>query len=397
MRILLTSEARFERAPDGTVWASAASGSTIWNRYLEVFSAVKLAARMVDVQYPSAGCVQASTPGLTFCALPPYSGLGGFARSGRTVRAAETDAVRVCPAVVVRSPSPIAYLAARSALRMGRRYGAQIVGDPDQVFSPGAFQHPLRVPLRYAVTAAQKYVARHAAAVMFVTSQVLQRKYPAEGRVFAGSDVALDDDAFIAERSFERHESKPFTLVTVAALDQPYKGIAILLDALSELRQTGRFVQLFVAGAGVLLPELEARAQSLGLNSNVQFMGQLDREGVRRMLDAGDVFVLPSLTEGLPRALLEAMARGLPAIATNVGGIPELLPPEDLVPPRNATALARRLRDLMDDAVARRAMGERNRDIAYRFHERVQAPLRRAFLLAVRDACAAATREAVCA
>src|SRR5919202_1414814 len=110
MRILLTSEARFERAPDGTVWASAASGSAIWNRYLEVFSGVMLAARIADVQEPSAGCVQASTPGLTFCALPPYSGLEGFARSGRTVNTAVTDAVRLCPAIVVRSPSPIAYL-----------------------------------------------------------------------------------------------------------------------------------------------------------------------------------------------------------------------------------------------------------------------------------------------
>jgi glycosyltransferase involved in cell wall biosynthesis len=397
MRILLTSEARFERPPDGTLWAAASSGSAMWNRYLEVFSSVLLVARVFDVKEPSAGCVQASTPGLTFCALPPYSGFQGFIRCRRAVRAAVAEAVRACPVVVVRSPSPVAFLAARCTRELGRPYGAQIVGDPDQVFSPGAFRHPLRVPLRYALTAAQRYVARHAAAVMFVTRRALQRKYPAHGRVFSGSDVALDDDAFSRERTVERHESKPFSLVTVAALDQPYKGLAVLLEALAKLRQMGRPATLTVAGAGALLRNFEAQARSLGVQGEVEFRGQLDQAGVRRTLDAADLFVLPSLTEGLPRALLEAMARGLPAIATDVGGIPELLPPECLVRPRDAAALARRIRDVMDDAAARQAMGQRNRSVAFEYHERLQAPMRHAFLLAVREACAGAMREAACA
>jgi glycosyltransferase involved in cell wall biosynthesis len=397
MRILLTSEARFERAPDGTVWASAPSRGAIWSRYLDVFSSVTLVARIFDVREPSPGYVQASTPGLAFCPLPPYSGVHGFVRHGRSVQAAVADAVRTCPAVVVRSPSPVAYLAARCTLDMGRPYGAQIVGDPDQVFSRGGFRHPFRVPLRYTVTAAQRYVARHAAAVMFVTRHVLQRKYPARGHVFSGSDVALDDGAFVAARSFEWDQSKPFTLVTVAALDQPYKGVSILLDTLSQLRRAGRPVSLLVAGTGALIHELEAQARSLGLGGDVRFMGQLDQQGVRCALDAADLFVLPSLTEGLPRALLEAMARALPAIATEVGGIPELLPPDCLVPPRNPAALARRIEEFIDDPAARRAAGLRNRSVACEYHDRVQGALKRAFLLAIRDVCAAATREAACA
>jgi len=369
----------------------------MWKRYLEVFSSVTLVARIFHVQEPAAGCVQASTPGLTFCALPAYSGLLGFARYEHTIRAAVADAVRACPVVVVRSPSPVAYLAARCTRELGRPFGAQIVGDPDQVFSPGAFHHPLRVPLRLAVTAAQRYVARHAAAVMFVTRQTLQRKYPAQGRVFSGSDVALDDEAFTAERSFECDKSKPFTLVTVAALDQPYKGIPVLVEAVAALRRAGRPARLIVAGAGALQRDFEAQARSLDVQGDIEFRGQLDAAGVRHALDGADLFVLPSLTEGLPRALLEAMARGLPAIATDVGGIPELLPPECLVPPKNALALARRIREVMDDPIARRSMGQHNRSVAFEYHERIQAPRRHAFLLAVREACIAAMREAACA
>jgi len=194
-----------------------------------------------------------------------------------------------------------------------------------------------------------------------------------------------------------RREDVALTLITVASLEQPYKGVAVLLDAVSELRRSGRPVKLLVVGDGELMGELQAQAQSLGIASNVEFLGQLDREGVQRALDRADVFVLPSLTEGLPRALLEAMARGLPAVATTVGGIPELLPADCLVPPRNAIALARRLHEVMATPTALMAMAQKNQEVARAYHDRVQAPIRRAFLLAVRDVSSAGHCEAACA
>jgi glycosyltransferase involved in cell wall biosynthesis len=141
------------------------------------------------------------------------------------------------------------------------------------------------------------------------------------------------------------------------------------------------------------MPDLRARARSLGIESTVEFLGQVDRDGVRRALDAADLFVLPSLTEGLPRALLEAMAKGLPAVASAVGGIPELLPPECLVPPGEVHRLAERIQQLMSSDAARAAAAERNRGVAGAYHERKQSAIRRAFCQAVRDACS--TRSAV--
>lgn len=397
MRVLLTSEAKFERTADGTIWAPTPNGCSLWGRHLDVFSAVLILARVADVREPSSGCVQASGDGITFGPLPPYSGFGGLLRNSQDVHAVVSRAVRACPAIIVRSPSPVAYLAAR-LMHVGRRpFAAQIVGDPDQVFSAGAFRHPLRVPLRHAAAAAQRQVTRNASVVMFVTRNVLQRKYPSRGRVFSGSDVVLDDAAFIGERPLRRREDGPFTLITVASLDQPYKGIAVLLDAVGELVRSGQQVKLIVVGGGALMGELRAQAQSLGISANVEFLGQLDREGVQRALDRADLFVLPSLTEGLPRALLEAMARRLAAVATSVGGIPELLPPDCLVPPRNAVALARRLREVIAKPSTLMAMAQRNQEVARTYHDRVQTPIRRAFLLAVRDVSSAGHREAACA
>ena len=107
-----------------------------------------------------------------------------------------------------------------------------------------------------------------------------------------------------------RESSMPFTLVTVGALDQPYKGTSVLLDAVAHLQRRSVTVRLRIVGGGRLMPALRERARTLGLESKVEFLGQLDSTGVRRALDAADVFVMPSLTEGLPRALLEAMAKG---------------------------------------------------------------------------------------
>ena len=388
MRVLLTTEARFERTPDGAIWGHAAYGAPLWRRYLDVFSDVVVAARVGDVARPSAGCVLAAAPRISFCPLPPYSGLRGFLRHARGVRRAVAGSLLATDAVIVRSPSPIAQIAAASAMARSKPFGAEIVGDPDQVFSAAAFQHPMRAAMRRTATAAQGYLARHAIAVMFVTRSVLQQKYPTRAQAFSASDAPLDDSAFEGLSSQERLRASggTFRIVTVGGLEQPYKGFSVLIDAIGSLRRAGADVSLTIVGGGRLQPDLQAQARRQAIESSVTFPGQLDRDGVRRALDAAQLFVLPSLTEGLPRALLEAMARGLPAIATQVGGVPELLPAACLVPPGNADALGQKIREAIDDPAARTIWSRQNREVALGYHERLLAPIRQAFLVAVRNA-----------
>ena len=397
MRVLLTSEARFERTPDGEIWGPPAYGRPLWARYLDVFSSVMIAARVADVTVASPGCVTASSPDVQFCPLVPYSGLSGLLTNLPRVRASVVSAVQDTTAIVVRAPSPIAYLTSRAAARAGRPFGAEIVGDSDQVFSRGAFHHPLRVPIRWVARSTQQQLSREAIAVLYVTNAVLQRRYPSHGQSYAASDAALDDLAFASE---DRHEWRPpaeFVLVTVGGLDQPYKGTGVLLDAVHELRRRGAHVRLRIVGDGRLLVHYQRLGEALGLSPVVEFVGQQDRAGVLAALDSAHLFVLPSFTEGLPRALLEAMARGLPAVATNVGGVPELLPSECLVPPRDAHALAVRIEQMMSDQSGRRRFGQRNRAHARTHHEQWQSTIRRDFLTAVKHASGSHFLEARCA
>ena len=163
-------------------------------------------------------------------------------------------------------------------------------------------------------------------------------------------------------RNRPRRDTKlPFRLVAVGTLEQLYKAPDVLLDAIGECSRDGVLLELAWIGGGKHQPQLEARARALGLGSRVRFLGQVPAgEAVRAEFDQADLFVLPSRQEGLPRAIIEAMARGLPCISSNVGGIPELLEAEDLVPPGDPAALAVKIREVVGDPERMPRMSYRN-------------------------------------
>lgn len=137
------------------------------------------------------------------------------------------------------------------------------------------------------------------------------------------------------------HASQLRPLWVVAGRLEEQKGHGVLFDALAEVWKRGLDFTLAIAGDGALRGALEQRAQELGLGQKIHFLGQL--EDVGPLFAAADAVVLPSLWEGLPLTMLEAMARGRPVVATTVGGIPEVIRHGEngqLVAPGDAIALA---------------------------------------------------------
>ena len=135
----------------------------------------------------------------------------------------------------------------------------------------------------------------------------------------------------------------------------PVKGYDVLLRALAQLApHYGVDAHLSLLGDGEERAALEALARTLGVADRVTFCGQCDAETVRAHYRRGSVFALSSHSEGLPLALLEAMACGLAPVATDVGGVREVVAPGTgrLVPPGDSDALAEALADLMTDAQA---------------------------------------------
>ena len=141
------------------------------------------------------------------------------------------------------------------------------------------------------------------------------------------------------------------------------KGLPDLLVALAQVQGRVPGVRLLLIGEGELRGELESQASALGLSETMVFAGA--RTDVPAIMAALDVLVLPSLWEGLPNIVLEAMAAGLPVVATNVGGTPEVVVEGVtglLVPPGDPDALAQSIARLLCDPDLRCQMGQAARE-----------------------------------
>jgi glycosyltransferase involved in cell wall biosynthesis len=153
---------------------------------------------------------------------------------------------------------------------------------------------------------------------------------------------------------------------TVGSL-YPVKGHKYLIDAAVHVVRRCPDVTFLLVGRGGLREELEAKAISVGVAPYIRFLGH--RDDVPDLLGVCDLFVLPSLSEGMPLALLEAMAAGVPSVATRVGGVREVI--EDgrsgvLIPPGDSQALAESIIRLLEDRTLARQMGEYAREVVAR-------------------------------
>jgi glycosyltransferase involved in cell wall biosynthesis len=175
--------------------------------------------------------------------------------------------------------------------------------------------------------------------------------------------VPLDD--------FEFHpqDREPPTLLAVGRLDE-IKGFRHLVDACAELVRRGRDFSCLIVGDGPLRDSLRERVSAHGLDARVQLCGAMPQEDVRHRLYRATAFVLPSVRtargdmDGIPVALMEAMAVGAPVVSTTVSGIPELIESGVsglLVPPQDPVALADAIERLLDDPPYARALAGRAR------------------------------------
>jgi len=178
-------------------------------------------------------------------------------------------------------------------------------------------------------------------------------------------------------------------LITVSSLEHLHKGPDVLIEAFSMCVTEGLDAELVIVGDGRLRRSLEALAQNLRVAKRVRFLGSLPAgEAIARQLDASDLFVLPSRADGLPRALIEAMARGLPCIGSTTGGIPELLQQECLIPPADPRALKEKILEMVRNPYLRRRQASMARTRALDFAPQILAERTRMFHTRVRDAAA---------
>ena len=150
---------------------------------------------------------------------------------------------------------------------------------------------------------------------------------------------------------------------------KPRKNVPVLLDVWARVQRSGGSARLLIAGGGPMLKPLQARARSLGIADSVVFTGYVAEQDKAAHYNLADVFVFPSAMEGFGLAVAEAMASGLPVVASDRGSLPELLAHGEggfLCDPSAPAAMADALHRLLSDATLRREFSAANLERAHR-------------------------------
>ncbi len=383
-RLIITNEYVFDRTPDGAVWTRDNYAPSYWAMYLEHIEEIVVVARIRDVDRCGPTHVQVSAPNVRFAAVPPYHGMGVLAHLRAILRTVD-DVWQPGDLLVLRLPGTISGLVALTRRIRRRPYAAEVVGDPYDMLARGVTGQRVAPLVRHFSTASLKAACRRAVGVSYVTDAAMQRRYPPGPRTTATAyaHVELPPDQRASPRTLPG-PGMPFGLVSVSTLAAMYKGIDVLLRALVLVRDKGIDARLVVVGGGRHQRELEALAADLGLADVCEFTGGLPSgAAVRERLEAADLFVLPTRAEGLPSALIEAMAVGLPAVASAVGGVGELLPEAHTPPAGDVDALAAAIVRLATDADEYHGASVRNLERAADFRPERLSRLRGDFLRAL--------------
>ncbi len=346
LKVIIATEACFQANGSDGIVPEPAFDANFWQRYLAVFEQIIVLARVTGKTTPEASKLQCLYPPHVYvAALPAYHGLLDLSRNWFRVQ----DIIRRLPlqgsCIIGRVPGLTSDLLVRQ-LQHGYPYGLEVVGDPAEVFRRGIVRHPLRPILRVFFCYSLRKQCRNAAAISYVNETILPIRYPPSRFALCSyySSINLNKALITPPRS-KFPQNSEWLLLFVGSLNQLYKGLDILLCALAKCMHEGLKFRLIVVGDGKYRVHLENLSVELGLGDRVYFKGQLPSgQPVFSEMDNADILIHPARTEGKPRVIIEAMARGLPCVGTKVGGIPELLSKNWLVPPGDINRLADKLR-----------------------------------------------------
>jgi glycosyltransferase involved in cell wall biosynthesis len=270
--------------------------------------------------------------------------------------------------VWVFGPHPFAFLLVGLAALRRRRVVLGVRQDTVEYFRkrlPSRRWAPALLAV-YGWEAGFRLLAR--AAKTTVVGTELVRRYGGERRSTLSMTVSLVRDADVRGEPAERDWTGPIELLTVGRIDQE-KNPLLLVEALAVLERThpGRY-RLAWAGTGPLVGAVQRRARELGVDRRIDLLGFVPfRPDLLARYQTAHVFVHVSLTEGVPAVLVEALATGVPVVATAVGGVVAAL--DDgraglLVPPADVDALSDALARVVADAQLRRRITERGLELA---------------------------------
>ena len=392
MNVAVYVDAHMYKTPDGKIWSKTIYSYNFWERYLDVFDEVIIVARIKSANYSEVeGFLECSGERVAFAELPFVQGAKEPWKYIYLIPISYLKIIKIVKSAdcgIVRLPSVYGFIVFRVLIRTKKPSAVELVGNPRTVTNDNKLLKKVLVMLT-------KNSAKKANGVSYVTKNVLQAEYPSTASEKGGtvnyfesyySSINLKNEYFSTPRNYIGH-SEEYVIIHVANhMNDDAKGHKVILDAVSQLINKGYNLKIKFIGDGRKRPEFENYANTLGINDKVAFLGLLSSpDEVREQLLCSDIFVFPSKAEGLPRSLIEAMAVGLPCISSPVGGIPELLEQDCLVPATDVCGYANKLEFFLKNPILLNSMSKRNIDKAMEYRNDVLSERRKEFYSKLRN------------
>ena len=252
--------------------------------------------------------------------------------------------------LIVRMPSVLGMFAIHSANKYNKKVIVEMVACAwDGYMNHARIGGKVLAPIMYLLT--KKYIKK-SQYVIYVTNEFLQRRYPNSHNNIGCSDVVIEDvdETYINNKKeyLNNVDCKKLKIVTVASVQLKYKGQEYVMKAISDLKKFGYNLQYYLIGGGDNT-RLKRFAKKYNVEKNIKFMGSFPHTEIFNLLSEMDLYIQPSLQEGLPRAMIEAMSVGMPIIGSNAGGIPELIDKECIFRKKNVKEMVSIIKKINND------------------------------------------------
>jgi len=360
----------------------------IWSRYLDVFDTLTIVgrSRILLPEDTKEAFNIASGPRRSFVFVPNLASPVAMVKQRRKVKRILTQEISSVDAVIARVPSITGSLAIQIASSLNKPWAVEVVGCAwDALWNYGTWQGKVYAPIS---TLRTRRILRKSSFAIYVSREFLQRRYPSSGHVAFASNVQIpESDPAVLEQRLSRINLPRQRVIfgLTGSLKTKYKGIQTALEAFANVRDKLPPFEFRMLGGGDAQP-WQALADSWGLADCVNFCGVVSAgQAVLDWLDEVDIYIQPSLQEGLPRALVEAMSRGLPAIGSTAGGIPELLQPDCTHRPKDSQRLGELLVQYANNTEWQVTQAKRNFILAKEYSSDVLDAQRREFWQAFAD------------
>jgi len=306
---------------------------SVWDNYLKNFNKVLVYARRSSNLKDRK--IISSNKDVLFQLTEKYSSMFGLLRNVGRIKEELSDMIANCDVVLVRLPSVLGLLAAEVALKQKRALWVEQVGNAKEAFANhGSIVGKL---IASGFDYRNRSIVKKADFVSYVTEYKLQSDYPCNENAITVSlsDVIIRNILAKSELDKNRFYSDELEIGLIGGFDTKYKGQDILIKAIAKLPNNIKDnIKINLVGKGDFNWILSI-VKGLGLEKNIRYIGALEAgDQVDEFLKGLSLYVQPSLTEGMPRAIIEAMAMGCPVIGSKVGGIPDVVS-ENLVHLKN--------------------------------------------------------------